>query len=318
MQEDRFVEWLTVTTFLAAGVLRLSAAIRARRPFDFLVGLFCLFVAGEEMSWGQRLLGYTPPPAFLEHNSQQELTVHNFAAAFGKPKWTLVLTLLAYGVLLPVVAGVDRLQPMIRRIGATPPPTGYFAWYLAAAVLLVWYPLDYTGEWVELVAGMLFLLPVIPGATAAFILVPVVVSTSLALTSLSGKTADGAGLVSCARMEVNALLADLLGGAANAELLGAESYERRVRNAVTEGDISIAAVTRFPEVRCARSIDDSRRKYGIDPWGTSYWVTVKSGAEGRSEVAVYSFGPNRRRDEGKASDDVRASALTDPPWEAER
>ena len=57
MEEDRAVEWATVVLFAAAGVARVYQAARARRAFDALVGLFCLFVAGEEISWGQRLIG---------------------------------------------------------------------------------------------------------------------------------------------------------------------------------------------------------------------------------------------------------------------
>lgn len=39
-----------------------------------------------------------------------------------------------------------------------------------------------------------------------------------------------------------------------------------------------------------------RREYGIDPWGTSYWLLVERDNETGHQVTVYSFGPNRRRD----------------------
>ena len=76
LQEDRAVEWGTVWLFFAAGVLGLSRSLHTRLG-DGMVALFCLFVAGEEFSWGQRLLGYFPPEFFLRNNLQQELTVHN-------------------------------------------------------------------------------------------------------------------------------------------------------------------------------------------------------------------------------------------------
>ncbi|HSH45824.1 MAG TPA: hypothetical protein VK966_08210, partial [Longimicrobiales bacterium] len=98
LQEDRFVEWWTVSLFGAAGFLALRLAWRERRLFDALVGAFCVFVAGEEFSWGQRLLGLTPPDYFLEHNYQQEMTLHNFADLFGQPKWVLMWALLGFGV----------------------------------------------------------------------------------------------------------------------------------------------------------------------------------------------------------------------------
>ena len=81
MQEDRVVEWWTALLFLGAGAIALSRAIRGRRAGDALVAVFCLAAAAEELSWGQRLIGYTPPAAFLEHNAQQEVNLHNFRRA---------------------------------------------------------------------------------------------------------------------------------------------------------------------------------------------------------------------------------------------
>ena len=122
LQEDRFIEWWTVPLFAMAGVFALRRAIRERRIFDALVGVFCIFVAGEEFSWGQRLLGLTPPAAFLEHNYQQELTIHNFADLFGQPKTVLILALAGFGILLPVAALSARGRQMLGRVGATSPP----------------------------------------------------------------------------------------------------------------------------------------------------------------------------------------------------
>jgi hypothetical protein len=89
MQEDRFVEWGTVWLFLAAGLIGLRDSIRQRRIFDGLVALFCLFIAGEEFSWGQRLLGFYSPEYFLANNLQQEVNIHNLPGSFlraGSPR----------------------------------------------------------------------------------------------------------------------------------------------------------------------------------------------------------------------------------------
>ena len=40
MQEDRLVEWASVFVFATAGIAQLIRAVRGRRPFDVLVGLF--------------------------------------------------------------------------------------------------------------------------------------------------------------------------------------------------------------------------------------------------------------------------------------
>lgn len=42
-----------------------------------IVSLMCLLAAMEELSWGQRILGYESPPYFVEHNLQQEANFHN-------------------------------------------------------------------------------------------------------------------------------------------------------------------------------------------------------------------------------------------------
>ena len=102
-QEDQPVEWATVVLYLAAAFLFLRHGLRRRRVFDSLVGLYCLFVAGEEFSWGQRLLGLKPPKLFLEENVQQEINLHNFFGASTHDA-VFLLTVLGYGVLLPLLA----------------------------------------------------------------------------------------------------------------------------------------------------------------------------------------------------------------------
>lgn len=43
-----------------------------------IVGVLALVVAGEELSWGQHLLGFSSPQLFIDHNLQQETNLHNF------------------------------------------------------------------------------------------------------------------------------------------------------------------------------------------------------------------------------------------------
>src|SRR5262245_11646687 len=81
-QEDGVVEWATFLAYaFAAGWLLL--VVRKQSPSwwfkgaTFLLAAFCLVVAGEEISWGQRLFGFKPPDVFLERNFQQELNLHN-------------------------------------------------------------------------------------------------------------------------------------------------------------------------------------------------------------------------------------------------
>ena len=82
--EDRPVEVATVVALLLAGLLavrRVLRAAKAREPrfvqlFFALFAVVMVFVALEEISWGQHLLGLETPDAF-KHNAQQELTLHS-------------------------------------------------------------------------------------------------------------------------------------------------------------------------------------------------------------------------------------------------
>lgn len=218
MQEDRAIEWASVLVFAWAGVAGLMRAIRQRRLFDGLVALFLLFVAGEEMSWGQRLLGFTPPSYFLEHNAQQEVNLHNFANSLGGPRWPFVVVLIGYAVLLPIAAQVARRWPVagraLERIGATAPPAGAIFWFVVAIALFVWYPFRFTGEWTELLAGSVFLVSAVRVQGAgSMALVGSLGAVGLGAGILTWVSARGTGdpaLGACARREIDAIAGALL------------------------------------------------------------------------------------------------------------
>ncbi|MGI5841561.1 MAG: hypothetical protein ACOX6N_05080 [Patescibacteria group bacterium] len=46
----------------------------------FVFSIAVLFVALEEISWGQRLIGFATPEKMMEKNTQKEFTVHNLSA----------------------------------------------------------------------------------------------------------------------------------------------------------------------------------------------------------------------------------------------
>ena len=89
IEEDGFYEWAGTIGLFAASVALAVAGLRLRRtrdaggmsalkPWILLVlaaGLF--FAAGEEISWGQRLLGIETPDSVREVNRQDEINLHN-------------------------------------------------------------------------------------------------------------------------------------------------------------------------------------------------------------------------------------------------
>lgn len=82
-QEDHVVEWLQFALCLfsavAAGVAlwQLQFSPRVAAAFLLLLALGCFFLAGEEISWAQRVIGIETPPALAEANRQSETNLHN-------------------------------------------------------------------------------------------------------------------------------------------------------------------------------------------------------------------------------------------------
>lgn len=83
-EEDGLVEWLTVLGLLLGCGVSLGRFFRLlrRRSAWFLFVVLMLSVllfaaAGEEISWGQRILGIKSSEYFVEHNAQGETNFHN-------------------------------------------------------------------------------------------------------------------------------------------------------------------------------------------------------------------------------------------------
>ena len=302
LQEDRSVEWGTVWAFLTAGALGLYKSVRDRRAFDGLVALFCFFVAGEEFSWGQRLFGYYPPEFFLANNFQQELNVHNLPQWFLQSKWILMAVLAGYGVLLPILARAHRPQALMIRVGATPPPMQLLPWFIASIVLLLAYPLTLTGEWVELLAGGLFVMSLRPPAATASTALALTLAFGLAMPEAGRALERGrdAGRTECALAEARALIDDVTSGpAATEKLQRMRRVHTRVWSATIEGYLRSEALLAYAAVLCAGSAPEVaalRHTYGIDPWGSPYWLLVEKNSKDSRRALIYSFGPNRRRD----------------------
>lgn len=83
-QEDGPAEWLSVLLLLACGVCLATAWRRSRSgPMDMvgraivLLGAACFVLAGEEVSWLQRVFVFSTPESF-KGNWQGEFNLHNF------------------------------------------------------------------------------------------------------------------------------------------------------------------------------------------------------------------------------------------------
>ena len=134
VEENGIYQTLTAVAFLAASILlALTYALEGngnhfgrwesrRNIFVLLLAIVLFIGAGEELSWGQHLLGFDPPEAIAKYNRQGELNIHNLFAVAGRnadgaPKtgldqWLTVgklfsLFWLGYCVCIPLLAAVS-------------------------------------------------------------------------------------------------------------------------------------------------------------------------------------------------------------------
>lgn len=104
-REDGPVEFATFAAFLAGAGLAIGAAHRLRDDrraalAALALGVVLFVAAGEEVSWGQRLLGLETPEVLVDGNRQDELNLHNIDGLQDKAVIAQLAIALA-GVVLP-------------------------------------------------------------------------------------------------------------------------------------------------------------------------------------------------------------------------
>ena len=158
VREDSVVEWATVVVYLAAAALGLSVARLLRRraatlpaALHLLLALGFLLVAGEEVSWGQRVLGFAGPEVLVERNQQDEANLHNLLGRYALHAAYIAVGV--YGVALGRV--LVRRVPRLRDAPDLYAPPPVLAPYFAGVVLYyAW--VDYVNPVVVRLAGPAF------------------------------------------------------------------------------------------------------------------------------------------------------------------
>ncbi|MEO0514548.1 MAG: hypothetical protein AAF086_04550 [Planctomycetota bacterium] len=157
--EQGVLEWLTVLLLLPTVWLAGRTAVIARawptatRIWFAVFALGCIYFAGEEASWGQHALGFTPPASIAEGNLQGEFNFHN-TKGWLHDILNEIPRFLATGFCL-VICGIIPLTRMIQRRrsdgpdaaaggGFFPGPATCVAGLLAAGVGYIESPLDGT------------------------------------------------------------------------------------------------------------------------------------------------------------------------------
>ena len=108
--EDRLSEWWSVATYVASAAMAFVGAHVLRRLGHPRIAVFQVLLAGafifsalEEISWGQRLFGWSTPEAFTGINEQEETTLHNIPVLE-----TTFYTIFILVAIMGLVGGVAR------------------------------------------------------------------------------------------------------------------------------------------------------------------------------------------------------------------
>ncbi len=114
IKEDSLSEYAQSAFYLLGSVFALLTVFLCLRNRLYLYGVLCgvlalglFFIAMEEISWGQRIVGFTNPDYFNKYNVQNEFTLHN----------------------------LDSVQPLLRHMYIAIGFYGSFSWLLAALLL---------------------------------------------------------------------------------------------------------------------------------------------------------------------------------------
>ncbi len=69
-----------------------------------LAAVCCVYVAGEEISWGQHFVNWATPAGWAQLNDQQETNLHNVSSWLDqKPRLLLELGVLCGGIIIPLL-----------------------------------------------------------------------------------------------------------------------------------------------------------------------------------------------------------------------
>ncbi len=172
--EDGFLEYLTAVFLFASAVtclLRLCKHGTSKGgtfvAMTALIFLLMFFGAGEEISWGQRIIGIETGEFFAENNKQNETNLHNLMyngvnlnkLIFGK---VLALFLIVYYLILPFLYLKNaRIQGLANRFFIPIPKvhTGLFLALIGIVIALI--PSSKNAELNEVCVSIIFFLTIL-------------------------------------------------------------------------------------------------------------------------------------------------------------
>lgn len=140
--EDRMAEWLTFLAYMAISALSIVVAVHLSRQgvrvdavLYVLLALGALFVAGEEVNWFQRQVGFAGPETLVERNKQGAANLHNLLASDA-----LHVAFVAVALYASVLARwlIPRIPVVRMRPWLYVPPSSLTSWFACTWVFYAW------------------------------------------------------------------------------------------------------------------------------------------------------------------------------------
>ncbi|MEX0896131.1 MAG: hypothetical protein WDZ94_04335 [Patescibacteria group bacterium] len=140
IDEDSVVEWLQfllliVVSGCSVGLARYFWSRETTLSILFIlaaVGSF--FIAGEEISWGQRLLDIATPDSWIEINIQNETNIHNIGPIFGYVyRGYILVGLIGATAWMAKRLFIKAMSARFRKIATVLIPEWYYMIYFAVA-----------------------------------------------------------------------------------------------------------------------------------------------------------------------------------------
>lgn len=137
-KEDHLIEWTQFFVLVVIFVLSVWLSVKCIRSKQVILAVFfagwaivSLFLAGEEIAWGQRLFAVETPQILVERNVQKEITLHNLEGVADFVGQTYILVGLLLGLAwLPAQSIRDSSKLKLLKDVAPP-------WYLSSYFLLI-------------------------------------------------------------------------------------------------------------------------------------------------------------------------------------
>lgn len=170
-KEDGLIEYGTSILLFTISILLFIRLFTIGKSFSILwklgvlgMALLFLFGAGEEISWGQRIIGIESSEYFKQNNAQQETNLHNMVVGDTKINklifsQILTLVLVIYLFIVPILfRKVEAIKRLVNNFGVPIARMNHIVAFVLSTGLLAFMPSDKKWEIYEFAFAVIFLL----------------------------------------------------------------------------------------------------------------------------------------------------------------